>query len=95
VTVDAQISTFPIRVMVTDVWDHVVLAVEPGTRVAELERQALERALRRPGGGIRLEDYVVKFRGAEVLDESVGVGALGAEANSPFIVLPARRRPVR
>lgn len=92
-TVEAQISTFPIRVMVTDVWDHVVLAVEPGTRVVELKRQALERALRR--SGIRLEDYVVKFRGAEVLDESVGVGALGAEANSPFIVLPARRRPVR
>jgi len=93
VTVEAQISTFPIRVMVTDVWDHVVLAVEPRTRVVELKRQALERALRR--SGIRLEDYVVKFRGAEVLDESVSVGALGAEANSPFIVLPARRRPVR
>ncbi|MGH7644550.1 MAG: hypothetical protein ACREMR_03095 [Gemmatimonadales bacterium] len=92
-TVETPTSTFPVRVMVTDVWDQVVLAVEPGTPVAEVKRQALERALRR--SGVRVEDYVVKFRGAEVLDESVGVGALGAEVNSPFIVLPARRRPVR
>lgn len=86
-------ATFPVRVMVTDVWDHVMLAVEPGTPVTELKRQALERALGRPG--VRLDDYVVKFRGAMVVDESVGVGTLGAETNSPFIVLPARRRPVR
>lgn len=86
-------ATFPVRVMVTDVWDHVMLAVEPGTPVAQVKREALERALGHPG--VRLDDYVVKFRGATVLDESVAVGALGAEANSPFIVLPVRRRPVR
>ncbi|MGH9260038.1 MAG: hypothetical protein ACRD08_09115 [Acidimicrobiales bacterium] len=92
-TIEAPTAAFPVRVMVTDVWDHVVLSVEPGTPVAEVKRQALERALRR--SAVRVEDFVVKFRGAEVLDESIGVGALGAEANSPFIVLPARRRPVR
>jgi len=40
-------------------------------------------------------EYVVKFWGAEVLDESTTVGALGAVANSAFIVLPARRQVVR
>jgi hypothetical protein len=30
-----------------------------------------------------------------VLDESVTLAALGAVANSPFIVLPARRQAVR
>lgn len=84
---------FAVRVMVTDVWDQVYLAVEPQTTVAELKRQALERALKRVV--VPLEEYVVKFRGGEVADEAVTLGALGARANSPFVVLPARRRPVR
>ena len=84
---------FAVRVMVTDVWDQVFLAVEPSTTVAELKRQALTQALKR--GDVAFEDYVVKFRGAQVLDESTPLRALGAVANAPFIVLPARRRPVR
>ena len=83
---------FAIRVMVTDVWDQVYFAVEPTTTVAQLKSQALALALKRVH--VRPEEYVVKFRGAEVLDEST-VGALGAVANSAFIVLPARRQVVR
>ena len=89
----AVAERFAVRVMVTDVWDQVFVAVSAATTVTELKRQALERTLRKPG--LRLDDYVVKFRGAQVLDESLMIGALGARANSPFIVLPARRRPVR
>ena len=84
---------FAVRVMVTDVWDQVFLAVEPTTTVAELKRQALAQALKR--AHLRPEDYVVKFRGAQVLDETKTLAALGAQPNSPFIVLPARRQPVR
>jgi hypothetical protein len=84
---------FAVRVMVTDVWDQVVLAVDPSTTVSELKRRALAQALKR--AGVRLEDYVVKFRGAQVLDESTTLAALGARPNSPFIVLPGRRQAVR
>ncbi|HEU5262379.1 MAG TPA: ubiquitin-like domain-containing protein [Gemmatimonadales bacterium] len=84
---------FAVRVMVTDVWDQVFLAVEPGTTVAELKRQALAQALKRPV--VPFDEYVVKFRGGPVLDESLTLGELGAGPNSPFVVLPARRRPVR
>ena len=84
---------FAVRVMVTDVWDQVVLAVDPSTTVSELKRRALAQALKR--AGVRLEDYVVKFRGAQVLDESTTLAALGAGPNSPFIVLPGRRQAVR
>ena len=84
---------FAVRVMVTDVWDQVFLAVEPTTTVADLKRQALTQALKR--AQLRPEDYVVKFRGAPVLDETTTLSALGAVPNSPFIVLPARRQPVR
>ena len=83
---------FAVRVMVTDAWDQVFLAAEPGTTIADLKRQALARALKRSNTAA---DYVVKFRGGAVLDESVTLGSLGAGANAPFIVLPARRRPVR
>jgi hypothetical protein len=86
-------TRFAVRVMVTDVWDQVFLAVEPTTTVAELKRQALAQALKRAPG--RLEDYVVKFRGAQVLDESVTLLALGVVPNSALIILPARRQVVR
>jgi len=58
-----------------------------------LERQALTQALKR--AQVRPEDYVVKFHGAQLLDETMTLAALGAVPNSPFIVLPARRQPVR
>lgn len=89
----AVTDRFAVRVMVTDAWDQVFLAVGPETTVADLKRQALTRALKRtalPTGG-----YMVKFRGAAVSDESITLSALGAGANAPFIVLPARRRAVR
>ena len=88
----AVTERFAVRVMVTDVWDQVFLAVEPTTTVAELKRQALAQALKR--SNLQLDDYIVKFRGAPVLDEAVTLAALGAVANAPFIVLPARRQPV-
>ena len=89
----AVTERFAVRVMVTDVWDQVFLAVETTTTVAELKRQALAQALKR--AQVRQEDYVAKFRGAQVLDETTTLAALGAAPNSPFIVLPARRQPVR
>lgn len=89
----AVAERFVVRVMVTPVWDQVFLAVDPATTVARLKRDALQAALKR--SSIDPDAYVVKFRGAEVLDESVTLGSLGAVPNAPFIVLPARRQPVR
>jgi len=89
----AVAGTFAVRVMVTDVWDQVVLSVAATTTVAEVKREALARALKRTG--MRLDSYIVKFRGAPVLDESVTLAKLGAGANAPFIVLPVLRQPVR
>jgi hypothetical protein len=83
---------FAVRVMVTDVWDQVFLAVEPGTTVAELKRRALEQALKRQASA---EEYVVKFRGAAVLDEATTLETLGVVPNAPLIILPRRRQPVR
>ena len=84
---------YAVRVMVTDAWDQVFLAVTAETTVAELKRQALTRALKR--SDLPAAEYMVKFRGAAVTDESTTLRALGAGANAPLIVLPVRRRPVR
>ena len=86
-------TRLPIRVMVTDVWDQLSFAVSPTTTVADLKRRALSQALKRRT--ISDQDYVVKFQGARVLDESITLAALGAGANSTLIVLPTRRQPVR
>jgi hypothetical protein len=39
--------------------------------------------------------YVLKFRGAELQDESESLAQAGVVANGALIVLPRRRRPVR
>ncbi|MGH7607046.1 MAG: hypothetical protein ACREME_06870 [Gemmatimonadales bacterium] len=84
---------FAVRVMVTPVWNTVELRVDDSTTVEQLKRDALRAALKTaaPDGA----EYMVKFRGAAVLDESASLGSLGVVPNAPFIVLPARRQPVR
>ena len=89
----AAAQRFAVRVMVTPVWDQVFLAVDPATTVADLKAQALAQATQRTSE--RPDDYVVKFRGALIADERTTLERLGAVPNAAFIVLPARRQPVR
>ena len=84
-------ASLPVRVMVQDAWDEVRLDLPPGTPLSELKRRALEatRVTRDPG------HYLLKFRGAELQDESRSLAEAGVVANGALIVLPRRRRPVR
>ena len=84
-------SVLPVRVMVEDVWDEVYLELPGGTPVAEVKRQALSRShvQRNPS------EYVLKFRGAELSDESRSMVDSGLVPNAALIVLSRRRRPVR
>ena len=84
---------FSVRVMVTPVWDQVALPVGQDTKIEEIKRRALIEAT--GWHDVTLPDYVVKYRGAPITDESQTLAALGAGANAPFIVLPVRRQPVR
>lgn len=86
------LDRYPVRVMVTPVWDHVPVAVDAQTTIAQLKREALRAALKR--SDINEAEYLVKFRGA-LVDESATMGSLRAGPNAPFVVLPARRQPVR
>jgi hypothetical protein len=77
--------------MVEDVWNEVFLELPDELPVSEVKRQALE--LTRVQGNP--SDYVLKFRGAEVSDESVSLAQAGLVPNGALIVLARRRRPVR
>jgi len=84
-------GSVPVRVTVADVWDTVPLDLPPSTSLADLKREALLRTRVRHDP----DEYVVKFRGAEILDESVTLKDAGIPPNAALIVLPRRRRPVR
>ncbi|HEX3275820.1 MAG TPA: hypothetical protein VHR43_13245 [Gemmatimonadales bacterium] len=81
----------PVRVMVQDAWDEVRLDLPASTSLAQVKQQALAatRVIRDPAG------YLLKFRGAELLDESRSLADAGMVPNGALIVLPKRRRPVR
>lgn len=81
----------PVRVTVQDVWDELPLAVPGDTTVAQLKTRALSdaRVRRDPAG------YVMKFRGAELRDESLTLDAAGLVPNAALVVIPRRRRPAR
>ncbi len=84
-------APLPLRVMVEDVWDEVLLELPNTTPVGEIKRQALAatRVRRDPS------HYVLKFRGAELSDESRSAADAGLVPNAALIVLARRRRPVR
>lgn len=84
-------NPIPVRVMVEDAWDQVTLDLQPSASVADAKHRAL--ALTHTRG--TPEEYVVKFRGAEVFDEGRSLAESGVVANAALIVLPRRRRPVR
>ena len=88
----APSERYPVRVMVMPAWEHVSIQVDDATSVAQLKREAVRAALKTTA---HAGEYVVKFRGALVEDESVTLRAIGVVPNAPFIVLPARRQPVR
>ena len=81
----------PVRVMVQDAWDEVFLEVPSATPLADLKRRALvaTRVSGDPDG------FLLKFRGAELEDESRSLADVGVVANGALIVMPRRRRPVR
>jgi hypothetical protein len=84
-------TVLPLRVTVEDVWDEVFLELPDELPVSEIKRQALEltRVTRDPS------EYILKFRGAHISDESVSLAKVGLVPNAALIVLARRRRPVR
>jgi hypothetical protein len=84
-------ALLPLRVTVHEVWDEIAMDVAADTTVRELKHRALDAArVVDPA-----DDFLVKFRGAEVADESRTVAEVGIPADGALIVLRRRRRPMR
>jgi hypothetical protein len=79
-----------LRVKVQDIWDEVRLEAPPSADVADVKR----RALRASRIGRDPEAYVLKYRGAELSDET-SLADAGVVPNAGLIVMPRRRWPVR
>lgn len=81
-----------LRVEVPEVWDTVRIEASPDEPLRVVKIHALERL---QGGARAHEEYVVKLRGIEVLDESVSLQEAGVRDGSTLLVTSRRRRPVR
>ncbi len=87
-----MLSEMVLRVWVEDVWGDVVLSVSSDWTIARLKEEALRSTV---GSECDARSYSVKFHGALIRDERVCLGDLDASDSSSFVVLAARRRPVR
>jgi hypothetical protein len=85
-------SAMMIRVQVPEVWDVVRFAVAPTTAVAELKLRALEELLL---SAEHPDDFVLKLRGWEVLDETAPLADVGVQEGSILLLTSRRKRPVR
>ena len=85
-------QSITVRVELAEVWDAVRISVSPNEPVVTIKRATLEvlgDADERP------EEFVMKLRGWEVLDEGQSLVDAGAINGSIFLLAHRRRRPVR
>jgi hypothetical protein len=88
----ADAPAITLRVQGAETWDAVRIEAPPGERVLEVKRAALAALV--PDAGYH-EDFVLKLRGFEVLDESAPLSEVGAVNGSIFLLALRRRQPVR
>ena len=81
-----------IRVEMPEVWDVVRIVVAPSEPVLTVKARALEALF--PEAELH-EDFVLKLRGWEILDEAASLADAGALDGSILLLTHRRRRPVR
>ena len=80
-----------LRVEVPERWDVLRVEASPSEPVLSVKTAVLERML----PGAQPDDWVMKLRGIEVLDERQSLSTAGAINGSIFLLTHRRRRPVR
>jgi len=81
-----------IRVEMPEVWDVVAVNVAASEPVLAVKSRALEALFPEAE---QHEDFVVKLRGWEILDESASLTDAGVINGSILLLTHRRRRPVR
>jgi hypothetical protein len=85
-------DAFTIRVEMPEVWDVVAIVVAPTEPVIAVKVRALESLF--PEAELH-QDFVLKLRGWEILDESASLADAGVIDGSILLLTHRRRRPVR
>ena len=81
-----------LRVTMAELWETVRISVSANEPVVSVKRAALEAM---GAGDEPAEEFVMKLRGWEVLDEGESLTDAGATNGSIFLLTHRRRRPVR
>lgn len=81
-----------LRAQVASIWDAIRIDAAPDATIREAKLAALDRLV---PDSFPADQYVVKLRGFEVLDENLTVTDAGAKEGSIFLILDRRRRPIR
>jgi hypothetical protein len=81
-----------LRVEMPEVWDVVRFVVAPREPLLTIKVRALEALF--PEAELH-SDFVLKFRGWDILDEASPLAELGIENGSILLLTHRRRRPVR
>jgi hypothetical protein len=85
-------AAITVRVELAELWSAVRILVSPNEPVVTIKRAALERMA---AADERPEEFVMKLRGWEILDEGESLTDAGAIDGSIFLLMHRRRRPVR
>jgi len=86
------VEVITIRVEMPEVWDVVRIAVAPSEPVLAVKVRALAALF--PEAQLH-EDFVLKLRGWEILDEAVSLADAGVIDGSILLLTHRRRRAVR
>lgn len=81
-----------VRVQVAEMWDAIRVTAHPDTAISELKQRVVNEFY--PGHEY-LDDFVLKLRGWEMLDENQSIKAGGMVDRSIVLLSRRRRRPVR
>ena len=81
-----------VRVQVAEMWDAIRVVAHPDTSISELKQRVVNEFY--PGHEY-LDDFVLKLRGWEMLDENQSLKAGGMVDRSIVLLSHRRRRPVR
>jgi hypothetical protein len=80
-----------IRVQAADIWETVRVIARPETPVAEVKRRVVADLF--PNQSV--DDFVLKLRGWEMLEERESLSSAGVVDGSILLLAIRRRRPVR
>ena len=81
-----------LRVEVAELWETVRVVTDPDTAVLDLKQRVVLEFY--PGHGF-LDEFVLKLRGWEMLNETESLAKAGVVDGSILLLAYRRRRPVR